>query len=381
MTFSAADKQYMGQALALAQKAANITSPNPSVGCVIVLNDRIIGYAYTQPSGGHHAEALALRLCKEVPAGATVYVTLEPCCHTGKTPPCTQALINAEVHRVVVAVEDPNPLVAGKGIEQLREAGILVDVGLLAMESVTLNTGFFQRMQLGRPRITIKSAMSMDGRTAMASGESKWITGSEARRDVQRLRASSCAILTGIETVLSDDPSMNVRLSSSDLGQGKYPVRQPLRVILDSSLRTDAGAKIIGNDDLAVCLFSKADDAKVQSLSAVGVQCVKLKSANPGKNSGLNLEAVMAELTKRECNEVLVEAGPTLAGALIEAGYADRLVIYIAPNLMGDGARPLFCLPNVEEMHQRRKLEISDIKVIGKDIRVTAGFRPSDQTL
>ena len=268
MTFSAADKRYMGQALSLANKASNLTSPNPSVGCVIVLNDRIIGYAYTQPAGGQHAEALALRLCKELPAGATVYVTLEPCCHQGKTPPCTKELIDAEVHRVVVAVEDPNPLVAGKGIAELRDAGILVDVGLLAMESVLLNSGFFQRMQFGRPRVTIKSAMSMDGRTAMASGESKWITGSEARRDVQRLRAASCAIVTGVETVLADNPSMNVRLSSSELGQGQYPVRQPLRVILDSQLRTDSQAKIIGDGENALfCLLYTSPSPRDATLS------------------------------------------------------------------------------------------------------------------
>jgi len=348
-----------------------------------VLEDRVIGRGHTQPAGGPHAEIVALDQCEESPAGATVYVSLEPCCHQGQTGPCTDELIKAQVDRVVIAVEDPNPEVAGKGIEALTDAGIMVDVGLLAMPAVKLNSGFFQRMQFGRPRITIKSAMSMDGRTSMASGESKWITGSDARRDVQNLRASSCAIVTGIETVLADDPSMNVRLRGSDLGQGNYAVRQPRRVICDSNLRTPVDAKIIGDDGLALVLYADGDDAKKLALEAVGATCIQVKGEldSAGQAVGLDLDAVMVELTRLQCNEVMIEAGPTLAGAMVGAGFADRLFIYIAPHLMGDAARPMFVLPGIEQMHQRRKLEVSDLRVIGNDIRITAGFRPSDQTL
>lgn len=358
----------MAQAIALAKQAKCITTPNPAVGCVLVVDDRVVSAAHTMPAGGLHAEAQALLQATELLNDATAYVTLEPCCHHGKTPPCTEALISSGVTRVVVATTDPNPVVAGQGRAALEAAGIKVEMGLMTAEAEGINAGFIKRMESGKPRVTIKSAMSMDGRTAMASGESKWITGEDARRDVQQLRAESCAILTGIGTVLADDPSMNVRLSALELQQEGFVVRQPLRAIVDTNLRTPSNAKIIASDNNCIIFHHQTDQATLSALTSAGANCLRIEA---GQQS-LDLESVLNELGKREVNEVLVEAGPTLTGAMLQAGLVDRLVIYMAPHLMGSDARSLFELPGLTDMKQRLELQIDELRQVGADIRITA---------
>ncbi|HDK38523.1 MAG TPA: bifunctional diaminohydroxyphosphoribosylaminopyrimidine deaminase/5-amino-6-(5-phosphoribosylamino)uracil reductase RibD, partial [Thiolapillus brandeum] len=292
---------------------------------------------------------------------------LEPCCHHGKTPPCTDGLLEASVSCVIVAMEDPNPLVAGKGLALLAKKGVATASGLLQSDAEKLNPGFIKRMSKGLPWVRCKLAMSLDGRTAMASGESVWITGEDARRDVQRLRARSSAVLTGIGTVLADDPSLNVRLSPEDLpgvATADYP-RQPLRVVLDSSLRIPEDARLFSLQGPVLIFHSRGDAIKAQRLQDRGVSVVRLEG-------GLDLPRVMQKLAEQEINEVLIEAGPTLAGAAVQSGVVDELVIYMAPHLMGHQARGLFHLPGLEKMADRIELQIQDIRQVGKDVRINA---------
>ena len=358
---SAKDYKYMARALRLAERGLYSTHPNPRVGCVIVKDGQVVGEGWHLQAGGPHAEINALQQAGAEAAGATLYVTLEPCCHHGRTPPCTAAVIAAGVSKVIVAVEDPNPQVAGQGLRVLQKAGIQVSAGLLAAEAEVLNCGFVKRMRAGRPWVRAKLAMSLDGRTALAGGESQWITGAEARRDVHRLRARSSAIMTGVDTVLSDDPALTVRLDDVDV-QG-----QPLRVILDSRLRTPPQARLLGMPGNTLILAGEQALAGGAAFGA-GVEVARL----PLVDGRLDLAAVLQHLGSREINEVHLEAGATLCGALLAAGLVDELVVYLAPHLMGDTARGLFRLPGLERMEDRIGLQISDIRAVGKDWRITA---------
>ncbi|MEJ2514615.1 MAG: bifunctional diaminohydroxyphosphoribosylaminopyrimidine deaminase/5-amino-6-(5-phosphoribosylamino)uracil reductase RibD [Gammaproteobacteria bacterium] len=362
--FSAADHHWMGRALALARRGTYSAAPNPRVGCVVVAGDEVVGEGWHERTGGPHAEIVALRSAGDRAEGATVYVTLEPCSHHGRTPPCTDALVAAGVARVVAAMKDPNPRVNGGGLARLAGAGIQVGSGLLESAAVELNAGFVSRMALGRPRTTVKLAASLDGRTAVASGESKWITGAAAREDVQRLRAESCAVVTGIGTVLADDPRLDVRLAELDTGG-----RAPARVVLDGALRTPPGARLFSRSG-PVILFAgrRAPADRRVALEAAGAEILQV----PEGPLGLDLAAVLAELARRECNEILVEAGPAVAGAFVSAGLADRLVVYLAPVLLGDEGRGMFRLPGIEGMDDRLQLKITDVRQVGDDLRITA---------
>jgi diaminohydroxyphosphoribosylaminopyrimidine deaminase/5-amino-6-(5-phosphoribosylamino)uracil reductase len=354
------DHSCMARALQLAERGLYSTDPNPRVGCVLFRNGETVGEGWHVRAGEPHAEVHALAAAGAQARGATAYVTLEPCSHHGRTPPCADALIAAGVSRVVVAMTDPNPLVAGQGLQALRAAGIAVTEGVLTAQAERLNCGFVKRMRSGLPWVRVKLAMSLDGRTAMASGESRWITGTEARADVQRLRARSSAILSGIGTVLADDPSLNVRLDES--------TRQPLRVILDSQLRIPATARLLDLPGETLIMTGSADSARSAALQRGHVSVAVL----PMQGGRLDLRAMLRNLAERGMNEVHVEAGATLNGALLAAGLVDELVIYLAPHLMGDAARGLFTLPGLERMEQRIELKITDIRAIGSDWRITA---------
>ena len=356
------DMRYMSRALQLAQKGLYTTDPNPRVGCVIVKNNEIVGEGWHERAGGPHAEINALQHAGERASGATVYVTLEPCSHFGKTPPCADALINAKVARVVAAMSDPNPLVAGNGFEKLAQAGITTQSGLLQAQAEDLNPGFVKRMRDQRPFIRSKLAMSLDGRTAMASGESQWITGQAARRDAHRLRARSSAILTGINTVLADDPSLDARLDNVD-------IEQPVRVVLDSSLRIPLDAKILSLPGRTIIITSSGDEAKAEKLQQLGVEVVHLHTG-PRR---IDLQELMKILTeKKQFNEIMVEAGPVLNGALLQTQLLDELVVYMAPSIMGDEARGLFALPLINTMQDRILLDIKEIRAVGHDWRISA---------
>lgn len=355
----------MARALRLAERGLYTTHPNPRVGCVIVRNGEIVGEGWHQRAGEPHAEVHALRAAGDKAEGATVYVTLEPCSHFGRTPPCANALVGAGVARVVAAMVDPNPLVSGKGLEILRAAGIEVESGLLEAQARALNPGFIKRMETGLPWVRVKSAMSLDGRTAMASGESSWITGDSARADVHRLRARSEAMVTGIGTVLADDPSMNVRLPDAP------EVVQPLRVVLDPNLMMPADAKMLAlpGDTLVLTSVGEGDD--IEDLIATGAEIRWL-----GGDAGhVDLNQVLKTLAELGVNEVMVEAGATVSGAFLAAGLVDELIVYLAPHLMGDAARGLFHLPAIEAMDQRIDLHITDIRAVGRDWRITARVR------
>jgi diaminohydroxyphosphoribosylaminopyrimidine deaminase/5-amino-6-(5-phosphoribosylamino)uracil reductase len=314
-----------------------------------------------------HAEINALRQAASEARGATAYVTLEPCCHHGRTPPCADALASAGVTRVVVAMQDPNPLVAGKGLRQLKEAGIEVESGVLEAEAQALNAGFVSRMRQGRPWVRLKTAISADGRTAMASGESQWITGEAARRDVQYLRAASSAIMTGSATVMADNPSLNVRLSADEL-EIDAEVRQPLRVILDTRLRTSLQSKVFNLPGPCMLITGAEDEGRLSALSSLGVDVVCVRE----DHEGVHLVDVMQTLARYEVNELHVEAGPVLAGSLLSKGLVDEIVIYMAPHLMGDEARGLVHLPGIFEMKQRVPLKFRDVRMIDDALRIIA---------
>ncbi|WP_324563436.1 bifunctional diaminohydroxyphosphoribosylaminopyrimidine deaminase/5-amino-6-(5-phosphoribosylamino)uracil reductase RibD [Plasticicumulans sp.] len=361
----ATDARHMARALALAARGLNTTSPNPRVGCVLVAPDgEVIGEGWHERAGEPHAEVHALRAAGGRARGATAYVTLEPCSHHGRTPPCADALIEAGVARVVAAMADPNPQVAGRGLARLRAAGIAVECGLLEAEAQALNAGFVRRMTRARPWLRLKLAASLDARTALASGESQWITGEAARTDVQRLRARACAVLTGSGTVLADDPGLDVRLPGTQ--------RQPLRVVLDTELRTPLAARLIGRPGrtLIVC-GPQAGVAEAAALTAYGVDIERV----PVRGGGLDLDAVLASLAARGCNEVHAECGARLAGALLAAGRVDELVVYLAPLLLGDAARGLARLPGLERMEQRLEFDWTDVRSVGRDLRLTLAPR------
>lgn len=367
MSFSADDHRFMAHALQLARRGLYTTHPNPRVGCVIVRDGQSVGEGWHERAGEPHAEVHALRMAGEAAQGATAYVTLEPCSHHGRTPPCANALVQAGVTRVIAAMADPNPLVAGNGLKLLQAAGIETASGLLESEARALNPGFITRMERNRPYLRLKMAMSLDGRTAMESGESVWITSEAARRDVQFLRAQAGAILTGIGTVLADDPSLNVRLTATALGiEGE--VRQPVRVVLDSGLRFPLTAKLLNIPGETLIYTGSTGTRKITQLEQAGVKVRRFDTEK------LHLPAVMAALVEDGITEVHVEAGATLTGALVEQGFADELVIYMAPHLMGSSARALFNLPHIARMHQRVALTIRDIRAVGQDWRIIASL-------
>ncbi len=357
MSFTAVDYRSMSRALQLAERGRWTTDPNPRVGCVITRDCEVVGEGWHERPGLPHAEVLALEAAGEAARGATAYVSLEPCAHHGHTGPCCEALAKAGVNRVVAAVQDPNPQVAGQGFKYLREAGIRAECGLLSGEAERLNRGFFSRMQRGRPWVTIKMAASLDGQTAMASGESRWVTGESARRDVHRKRAEVSAILTGAGTVLTDDPRLTARLDGVS--------RQPLRVVMDSMLRTPPDARLLAGDG-GVRIYAGERSGAGKALEQAGATVVKLDGDRPQP------EAVLASLAEQEaCNEVLVEAGPELAGAFLQAGVVDEILLYQAPHLMGDAGRGMFHLPGLDRMKDRMDLIIRDIRRVGEDIRLT----------
>ncbi|WOB48191.1 bifunctional diaminohydroxyphosphoribosylaminopyrimidine deaminase/5-amino-6-(5-phosphoribosylamino)uracil reductase RibD [Xanthomonas hydrangeae] len=356
MSATADDHCWMAQALRLAERGAYTTRPNPMVGCVIVRDGVCVGEGFHQRAGGAHAEVFALRAAGALARGATAYVTLEPCAHYGRTPPCALALIAAGVTRVVAAMADPFPQVNGGGFALLREAGIEVLSGVMQAQARVLNQGFLSRVERGRPWLRIKLGASLDGRTALASGESKWITGADARADVQRWRARAGAILTGAGTVLADDPSMTVRLGDDT------PFVPPLRVVLDAGLGTLACENIRQGN--APTLYVHGDDVLPPSLDDAQFVAMPLHAGR------FDLSAVLASLAERGINEVHVEAGATLSGALLHAGLVDELLVYMAPVLLGDTARPLFAGLGIETMAQRHSLQLLDVRQLGQDLRL-----------
>jgi diaminohydroxyphosphoribosylaminopyrimidine deaminase/5-amino-6-(5-phosphoribosylamino)uracil reductase len=359
----------MADALRLAERGLCTTMPNPRVGCVIVRADgRVTGSGWHRRAGEPHAEVLALRMAGSSAQGGTVYLTLEPCSHHGRTPPCCEALVAAGVARVVVAMRDPNPLVAGRGIEHLRAAGIRVDVGLMEPQARALNPGFISRMERQRPWVRLKLAASLDGRTAMASGESKWLTGVAARCDVQRLRARSCAVVSGVDTVLADNAALNVRASELGLEQAEEIARrQPIRVVLDSTLRLRPPARIFSGSGRLVIATASEDERKRQHLIDHGAEVLTL----PRLDNGLDLHALLAWLDEQQCNEVMVEAGARLAGSFWRAGLVDWVTLYMAPTLLGSAGKPLLYLP-LEQMRDQQRLDIRDWRAIGQDWRIDA---------
>ena len=355
----------MARALQLARRGLYTTHPNPRVGCVIVRDGKVVGEGWHERTGLAHAEVIALEQAGEAARGADVYVTLEPCSHFGRTPPCADALVVAGVRRVVVAMIDPNPLVAGRGMQRLRQMGIEAVSGLLETEARALNPGFISAMERKRPFVRVKMAMSLDGRTAMESGESTWITSAAARRDVQFWRAQAGAVLTGIGTVLADKPSLNVRLQAAELGLAGE-VRQPVRVVLDSQLQLPVDAPLLALPGKVLVYTCNPDQAKQAALQQAGAE---LRSFS---GTQLPLPEVLDALLADGINEVHVEAGPTLCGSLLEQGLVDDLVIYMAPHLMGSAARPLFNLPQIATMQERMPLTIQDIRAVGPDWRIIA---------
>ncbi len=364
--FSADDHRYMSLALRLAAQGLYTTDPNPRVGCVIVIEGQIIGQGWHRATGEAHAEVHALQQAGERAKGATAYVTLEPCSHHGRTPPCADALITAGVARVVVAMQDPSPKVAGQGMARLEAAGIKVDPGLMTEQAEVLNPGFISRCKRGRPYVRCKLAMSLDGRTAMASGESKWITSEASRLDVQKLRARSSVIVTGIGTVLADDPRMNVRLD--------VDVKQPDRVVVDSNLRMPTGAVMLVQQGVTWLANNSQDQTRRSDLEQAGAQMLDVTT----DNGHIDLSALLNALQGFDYNEVLVEAGPSLSGAFMQAGLIDELIVYMAPHLMGHGGNPLLYLPGIDAMQDRIALQLTELKQIGDDLCLT--YKRAKQT-
>jgi len=351
----------MSRALQLAGRGLYTTHPNPSVGCVLVRNGSIIGEGWHRRAGGPHAEIMALEAAGTDAADADCYVTLEPCSHSGRTPPCTDALLAAGVGNIFIATPDPNPLVAGKGIEQLEAGGNTVYTGLMHAEARALNAGFEMRMRHGRPYVRCKQAMSTDGRTAMADGESRWITGENARHDVQRLRARSSAIMTGVNTVLADDPLLTVR-------EIEIQDRRPLRVILDRRLRTPPKARILTGAGDVMIFATMENKLAREKLNEQGVEIIVFEETE----SGDFLKKVLRYLAcEKQVNDLLLEAGPVLSGAMLSAGLIDELLLYVAPVLMGHEARPLFELPAIRSLQDKVQLRFTDIRMVGKDLRIT----------
>lgn len=361
MSGTAEDFMWMAHALGLARRGLYTAHPNPRVGCVIVAEGRSVGEGWHQRTGGPHAEAVALAQAGGRAVGSTVYVTLEPCCHHGRTPPCTEALRRAGVRRVVFAASDPNPKVGGGGARQLAEAGIAVLGGVLDAEARQLNPGFLSRMERGRPFVRVKLAASLDGRTALSTGESRWISSEQARRDAHELRARSSAILTGVGTIKADDPVLTVR--RSDLGD----VLPPERLVLDTALRTPPDARLIRQKGRTRVICSRPEAARKRALEVAGalVEVVADRDGRPDP------AAVMTRLAELEMNELLVEAGPSLNGSLLDAGLVDEVVIYLAPTVLGADARAMFATRPLASMAARPGFELVDMRRVGPDCRLT----------
>ncbi len=364
--FSAVDHEMMARALRLAELGLNSTTPNPRVGCVIVNNGQIVGEGWHRRAGEEHAEVHALRAAAGWARGATAYVTLEPCSHHGRTPPCSDALLTAGIGRVVAAMADPNPLVAGQGLASLRAAGVLAEEGLLAVEARELNIGFVARMSRARPWLRMKVAASLDGKTALKNGVSQWLTSADARQDGHRWRARACAMLTGIGTVRHDDPQLNVRglegLASDS--------RQPLKVVVDSRLELPLDARLLRGGGGVLLAAAVAGSTRIAALERVGAEVLLL----PGPDGRVDLVALLAELARRGINEVHAEAGFHLSGALLAAGLVDELLLYLAPCLVGDAARGMFDLPALQSLAGKRSLLIRDLRSLGPDLRLLARF-------
>ena len=365
--FSAADHAYMARAIQLAARGKYTAHPNPTVGCVLVNGDEVVGEGWHHVAGEAHAEVNALAVAGDKSRGARAYVTLEPCAHHGKTSPCASALINAGVAEVIVALKDPNPAVNGRGLTQLMSAGVSVRSGLMQQAVAHQLEGFLSRIVRGRPFVRLKLAASLDGCIAMKNGESQWITGPAARADVQRFRAVSGAIMTGIGTVLADDPSLTVRDAAIDMRS-----RQPLRVVLDSGLRMPLSAEMLAlpGTTLVYC----HDDAKREPLEGAGAEVKKVA----GDTDSVELTAVLDDLGSRDINVLLVEAGPALAGGLVERKLVDELVIYQAPHIMGSETMRLFRTPTWTSLADRCDLKITDVRRVGDDTRITARLRGKD---
>jgi len=375
--FSAFDERMMRRAIELAELGRYSTHPNPRVGCVITRGERVVGEGWHRKWGEAHAEVRALEAAAEAARGATAYVTLEPHSFQGRTPPCTDALIRAGVARVVCGALDPNPRVQGEGVRQLRAAGIEVRVGLLENEVRALNAGFERRMTTGWPRVTVKIAASLDGRVALADGSSRWITGEPARADVQRLRAQASAVLTGVQTVLADDPRLDVRDATLERLE-----RQPLRVVLDTRLRMPPSARMLSLPGETLVFTAgdpatpgqgmpgravAADAERIERLQRAGAEVVGVPAGEDGRPA---LDGVLVELGRRQCNDVLVEAGPTLAGAILRLGLAQELVVYLAPMLLGPQARAMAELPALERLDQASRYSIEDLQRVGADVKL-----------
>lgn len=381
MTFSADDHAHMAEALRLAAQGLCTTTPNPRVGCVIVRDGEVVGRGFHARAGEPHAEVHALREAGDRARGATAYVTLEPCAHHGRTPPCADALLQAGVRRVVSAVGDPNPLVGGQGLARLAAAGVETASGLLAGQAAALNAGFLRRIAGGLPWVRLKLASSLDGRTAMASGESQWITGAAARQDVQQWRARSCAILTGMGTVRDDDPALTVR----DADNRCDGLRQPLRVVLDTDLQLPVAARVLTQpgstwvmtpapgalaDEALVDWLTDADPPRgerARALLAAGVRLMGIAGDDAGRP---DIREVLRVLADAGCNEVLVEAGATIAGSCLRAGVVDEVLLYQATTLMGSSGRPLAVWP-MTHMHEQLRLACTDVRLLGDDLRLT----------
>lgn len=365
---------YMARALQLARLGIYSTSPNPRVGCVIVKDDKIIGEGWHQKAGEAHAEVNALAQAGTAAKGATAYVTLEPCSHHGRTAPCAEALINAGISTVVGACSDPNPQVAGQGYQRLLDAGINVITPCQEKPAQKINAGFFQRMQTGLPKVQIKLAQSLDGRTAMASGESQWITGPAARQDVQRLRAQSCAILTGADSVLIDNPSMTVRPKETGVKLEARLWQQPLRVIIDGQQRLTGKEKIFNQAGAILVAVTDANAVQIKRAETLGK--LSIWQSPSTENGKVDLSLLLKELAQRGCNNVLVETGAQLAGAFIKLGLVQELVLYCAPTLLGSNARPLVNL-EFDQMAQQVRGQWQDIRMVGDDIKLTLSLTAS----
>jgi diaminohydroxyphosphoribosylaminopyrimidine deaminase/5-amino-6-(5-phosphoribosylamino)uracil reductase len=357
--FAAADREFMRQALALAGRGLYTTTPNPRVGCVIVKDGAPVGTGWHEKAGLPHAEVLALKSAGERARGATLYVNLEPCSHHGRTPPCVDAIIPAGIKRVVAAMQDPNPRVAGAGFAKLRAAGIEVESGLMEDEARELNIGFVARTTRGRPWVRMKIAASLDGRTALANGKSQWITGEAARADGHRWRARACAILTGHGTVRDDDPQLNVR--------GVDTPRQPLKVVVDSRFETPLSARLL-NDGKTLVAGAVDETKRIAALKAAGAETVVI----PNDRGKVELFKLMEELARRELNEIHVEGGTKLNGSLLQAGVVDELLVYFAPSLIGDSGRGMFDLPELTQLSRSTSLKIREVERMGEDLRILA---------
>ncbi len=380
VSFSADENRYMQRAIQLAQQGLYTTSPNPRVGCIIVKQGKIIGEGYHQKAGKAHAEVYALQQAGNLAKGATVYVTLEPCSHFGRTPPCAEALIKAQVSEVIIAMVDPNPQVAGRGIKLLNNAGIKTRIGLLNEQARALNKGFIRLMEHNRPYVRLKMAASLDGKTAMASGESKWITGKLARQDVQRLRAQSCAIISGANSILTDNAKMSVRWHElADNIQAQYPqenLRQPTRVVIDTQYRLTPDLALFQQPSpiIIVRLEKQLPCKKIQQWPSF-VEQVYLASKTDSNNIvRLNLQSLLSYLAQKGLNDILIETGTNLAGAFVEQNLVDEFILYQAPKLLGNEGKSLLFMPSLKKLTEAKKLIIKETCMMGEDLRIISLF-------